>query len=207
MPGTDNPNDVCTAQKASYNNAVNGVKTAKNTIDTAKATYYACLAPGKRGEMMKAEVGSDMDRIQTEATTVDTMSKFILKQLARESGANASLNVLSDLATDTAGNLEKEIEEVKSSIRKERRRFLDADPSATTAVAGLWFTQQPDNQMIIIFLSCFGSFLLIAGLLVIYGYVPLDLVANAEFSQRLMVVGIFWLATLVITYVGFFTFT
>ena len=207
MPNTDNPNDVCIAQKASFNNAKNGVKTATNTINTAKAAYYACLDPKKRGEMMKADVGSDMDRIQTEANTVDTMSKFILKQLARESGATNSLNVLSDLAIDTAGKLEKEIEEVKTSIRTERRRFLDADPSATTAVAGLWFTQQPDNQMIIVFISCFGAFLLVAGLLVIYGYIPIDLVANADFSQRLMVVGIFWLATLVITYVGFFTFT
>ena len=202
MPGTDNPNDECTSQKANYENA-------KNTIQTAKAAYYSCpaLTSEKRGKMMLDDAKSDMERIQAEANTVDTMSKFVLKQLARESGANESLGVLSDLATDTAGKLEKEIEEVKSSIRTERRRFLDADPSATTAVAGLWFTQQPDNQMLIIFLSCFGSFLLIAGLLVIYGYVPLDLVANAEFSQRFMVVGIFWLAALVITYVGFFTFT
>lgn len=198
---------TCDAQMASFNNAKNVANAAKNTIDTTKATYYTCLDAGERGEKMMAEVGPDMARIQAEAETVDTMSKFILKQLARESGASNSLNVLSDLAVDTAATLEKEIEEMKSSIRKERRRFLDADPSATTAVAGLWFTQQPDNQMIIIFLSCFGSFLLIAGLLVIYGYIPFYLVENAEFSQRLMVVGIFWLATLFITYVGFFTFT
>jgi len=199
--------DNCAAYKAGYNNANSTLNAAKNTINNTKAAYYACLDPSTRGSLIRAEVSSEMDRIQKEAGTVDMMSQFILKQLARESGASSSLRVLSDLAKETAGNLEKEIEEVKSSIRKERRRFLDADPSATTAIGGIWFTQQPDNRMIIVFLSCFGSFLLVAGLLVIYGYIPLDLVANAGFAQRLTVVGSFWLATLVITYVGFLTFT
>ena len=199
--------DKCVPQMANYNKFITEGNTIKEKIRDATSTYYACLDPTKRGEKMLAAAGPDMERIQLEADTVDTMSQFILKQLKRESGSNASLSILTDLASETADKMRAEIEEVKTSIRTERRRFLDADPSATTAIGGLWFTQQPDNQMIIIFLSCFGSFLLIAGLLVIYGYVPMNLVANADFNMRLMVVGIFWFLTLFITYIGFFTFT
>jgi len=192
-----------------YNQANADLATAKEKLRQAKSTYYSCpkLDSSKKGSLMMADAGPEMERIQKEAATVDTMSQFILKQLGRESGANASLSILTDLASETTDKMKAEIEEVKSSIRTERRRFLDSDPSVTTAVGGLWFTQQPDNQMLIIFLSCFGSFLLIAGLLVIYGYLPLDLVASADFNMRLVVVGIFWVLSLFITYIGFFTFT
>lgn len=201
--------DDCVPQKAGLTQANTDLAAAKEKLRQAKSAYYSCpkLDASKKGTMMMADAKPEIERIQREAATVDTMSQFILKQLGRESGANASLDILTDLASETADKLKAEIEETKSSIRTERRRFLDSDPSATTAVGGLWFTQQPDNQMLIIFLSCFGSFLLIAGLLVIYGYLPLDLVANADFNMRLIVVGVFWLAALVITYIGFFTFT
>ena len=199
----------CDPQMSNYNQADADLATAKEKLRQAKSAYYSCpkLEASKKGAMVMADAKPEIDRIQKEAETVETMSQFILKQLGRETGANASLGILTDLASETADKLKAEIEEVKSTIRTERRRFLDSDPSVTTAVGGLWFTQQPDNQMIIIFLSCFGSFLLIAGLLVIYGYLPLDLVANADFNMRLVVVGVFWALSLFITYIGFFTFT
>jgi hypothetical protein len=148
-----------------------------------------------------------MDRMAAEARTIDTMSQFILKQLGRETGTNKSIGVLSDLAKETSVKLETEIDELKSSIRLERRRFLDAGPSVSPAVGGLYFTQEPDNRIIIIFLACFGSFLLVSGLLLLYGYIPVDLYGNTTFEQRLTVVVSGWLAALLLTYVGFFTFT
>jgi len=199
------PYKINLAQAVSDNHNAN--QTAQNKLRTVKSAYLSCLNAADRGDIITKDAAPEIERLTKEANTIDTMSSFILKQLRRESGANSSLSVLSDLAKETSDNLEKEIDELKSNIRTERRRFLDADPSASTAVAGLYFTQQPDNRMIIIFLSCFGSFLLIAGLLVMYGYIPLDIVANADFDQRLLVVVIFWVATLFLTYVGFFTFT
>ena len=199
--------DACNVYTIALNSATTDETTAKEKKRAAKSSLLSCVPPNKRAEIVTADASPDITRLTNESLTVDTMSQFILKQLGRETGSNSSFEVLSDLATETSETLEKEIEELKSNIRTERRRFLDADPSAPTAVAGLYFTQEPDNNMIIIFLSCFGSFLLVAGLIVLYGYVPLDMVKNADFNMRLTIVGSSWVAALLLMYVGFITFT
>ena len=84
---------------------------------------------------------------------------------------------------------------------------MDSDPSAPTSVAGLYFTQQPDNQMIIIFLLCFGIFLLVSGLAIMYGFVTVGYLNNASMSMRYSVVMTYWVSAIVVTAIGFFTFT
>lgn len=199
--------DTCATQSANFNNAKAGLQTATEKIRESKAAYLTCLPNTERGALITAEAKPDIDRMTAEAATLDTMSLFMLKQLGRETGTNASIGVLSELATETSAKLEAEIDELKSSIRLERRRFLDASPSASPAVGGLYFTQEPDNRAIIIFLACFCSFLLLVGLIVLYGFVPGYIVENSTFGQRLSVVVSGWVAALVLTYVGFFTFT
>jgi len=200
----------CSVNSVTFNQTKSDLQTAQEKVRESKGAYMSCLLDKDKkaySAIDLTEAKPDMDRMAAEARTIDTMSQFILKQLGRETGTNKSLGVLSDLAKETSAKLESEIDELKSSIRLERRRFLDASPSVSPAVGGLYFTQEPDNHLIIIFIACFGSFLLIAGLLVIYGYIPVDPNGTTTFTQRLIVVGAFWLAAAYYTYIGFFTFT
>jgi hypothetical protein len=200
----------CKVNSVTFNQTKSDLQTAQEKVRESKNAYMSCLLDKDRGAysaIAMTEAKPDMDRMAAEARTIDTMSQFILKQLGRESGTNNSIGVLSNLAKETSAKLETEIDELKSSIRLERRRFLDASPSVSPAVGGLYFTQEPDNRTIIIFRACFGSFLLVTGLLILYGAVPVDLYGNTTFGQRLTVVVSGWIAALLLTYVGFFTFT
>jgi hypothetical protein len=91
----------------------------------------------------------------------------------------------------------------------EKRRFLDASPSTTTAVAGVYFTQQPDNQLLIAFLTCLVAFLLFVGILVILNKFPglSTLLRDTNTWERVKIVGGFWVICLLITYIYLFTFT
>jgi hypothetical protein len=200
----------CKVNSVTFNQTKSDLQTAQEKVRESKGAYMSCLLDKDKkaySAIAMVEAKPDMDRMTAEARTIDTMSQFMLKQLGRETGTNKSLGVLADLAKETSAKLESEIDDLKSSIRLERRRFLDASPSVSPAVGGLYFTQEPDNRAIIIFIACFGSFLLIAGLLVIYGYIPVDQFGNSTFTQRMIVVGAFWLAAVYYTYIGFFTFT
>jgi len=148
---------------------------------------------------------SVVNRLDKEIDVLDNISKFLLKQLKRDSESKSSH--LEQVVTETSAKLETEIDELKSQIRLERRRFLDANPSETTAVAGLYYTEEDDNRSIIIFLVCFGFFLLIGSLLFLYGLIPMAYNANTTFSQRLTVVAITWVVSIVVMYIGFFTLT
>lgn len=144
-------------------------------------------------------------RLDTEIEVLDKISTFLLKQLKRET--DSSNKHLEQVVTETSAKLESEIDTLKSQIRLERRRFLDANPSESTAVAGLYYTEEGDNRAIIIFLVCFGLFLLIGSMLFLYGLIPLAYDANTTFSQRLIVVAATWVVSLVAMYIGFFTLT
>ena len=204
--------DTCTPDalrslEVGLEQATSDERNAKQKRDTANNAYLTCLPSNSRGAILAANAAPEIARIEREAQTIDTTSQFILQQLRREIGANTSMNVLTDLAEETSARLESEIEELKTNIRTERRRFMDADPSAPTSVAGLYFTQQPDNQMIIIFLICFGIFLLVSGLAVMYGFVTVGSLDNASMSMRYSVVMTYWVSAIVVTAIGFFTFT
>jgi hypothetical protein len=199
--------DTCKPLEISLNQANANERNAKQALDTANNAYLTCLPPNNRGGRLAAAAAPEIARLEREAQTIDTTSQFILQQLRRETGANTSMKVLTDLAQETSARLETEIEELKTNIRTERRRFMDSDPSAPTSVAGLYFTQQPDNQMIIIFLICFGIFLLVSGLAVMYGFVTVGYLDNASMSMRYSVVMTYWISAIVVTAIGFFTFT
>jgi hypothetical protein len=199
--------DTCKSLEIKLNQANSDAKNAKQTLDTANSSYLTCLPATNRGAALTAAAAPEIARLEREAQTIDTTSLFILQQLQRETGANTSMNVLTNLAEETSARLESEIEELKTNIRTERRRFMDSDPSASTSIAGLYFTQQPDNQMIIIFLLCFGIFLLVSGLAIMYGFVTVGYLNNASMSMRYSVVMTYWVSAVVVTVIGFFTFT
>jgi hypothetical protein len=134
------------------------------------------------------------------------MGDFILSQLKREIHTGNTLATLSTFATEEEAKIQKEIERLRSEIRTERRRFLDASPSATTAVGGFYYTGQPDNRVLIAFISCFGAFLLFAGLIVIMNKCPGYLFPMSG-EERLKIVGVAWLSAIVVTYAGFLILT
>lgn len=208
---------VCSIEgtRTSYNQANSSVDAAKNTFQASKLAYQSCLADRDRPTLVSQLIGeTEADRvsIRDQSITIDTMSSFILKQLRRESGVDGGLNALNNLAEETSTGLESQIDQLKSSIRTERRRFLDASPSESTGIGGLlFFTQEPDNNLIIIFLGCLGALLVAMTLIIVNNQLPLAMLQNSApgsaGSQNYMLVAAMWIGTIVLTLVGFFTFT
>lgn len=194
---------------------------AKYKYDQAKADTLSCQGPAAQGAAALAAAQTDLSQVQQDVDVLTKIQGVILKQLDREVKSGGILTSMSDIATDETTKAHREIEELRSEIRKERRLFLDADPSAPTSVAGLYYTREPDNQLLIAFLICFGLFLLFLGLLVLFRGIPIPYLLNLDmgigpqgtpvgttsYSERLSLVGGFWLVSLVMTYFCFFTFT
>jgi len=203
------------------NSAKQAFDTAKYAYEQAKADNLACQGPTAQGAAALQDAHGDITQIQQDVDVLKKIQGVILKQLDREVKSEGILTSMSDIATDETTKAHREIEELRSEIRKERRLFLDADPSAPTSVAGLYYTREPDNQLLIAFLICFGLFLLFLGLLVLFRGIPIPYLLNLDmglgpqgtpvgttsYSERLTLVGGFWLVSIVMTYFCFFTFT
>jgi len=198
---------TCEVKRIQQNSAQALVDQAQQAYDQAKSDHLACLGPQEQGSALLEDAKPAMDKIAKEVDSIMYMERFILGQLQREANNDKTLSLLSASAGEEADKIRKEIDELKGEIRTEKRRFLDANPSASTAVAGLYFTKQPDNQVLIAFLSCFGAFLLFAGLLVLMNHIPLAAMQALSMSDRVKLVGTVWITAFVLMYVGFFIFT
>jgi hypothetical protein len=90
---------------------------------------------------------------------------------------------------------------------------LDADPSAPTSVAGLYYTKEPDNQLLIAFMSCFGAFLVLASVLIFMRAIPIPFLMALDnngmdgIRERVSIVGPAWLVIIAVTYYCFYVFT
>jgi hypothetical protein len=198
---------TCEAKRIQQNSAQAVVDQATAAYTKAKTDYNSCLGPEALGSSAMADATPAMDKINKEVQMIYVMEQFILKQLGYDVNNEQTLSSMTELANDQSDRLQKEIDALKADIRTERRKFLDASPSATTAVAGLYFTQQPDNQLLIAFLLCFGAFLLFTGLLVIMGLLPIYAFQVMTTGERVKVVGTVWALSVGLMYLGFFTFT
>jgi hypothetical protein len=191
------------------------VNSAKGALDRAKKTYEerdsefrrSCMSTAEQGQAALTTVQADFDRANAEAQQLTYMHQFLLGQLKQESDGQQTLFDLGQMVLSEAGKVQEEIDHLKGQIRTERRRFLDADPSAPTAVAGMYFTKEPDNQVLIAFLACFGAFLLFASLLVIQNVIPIMFFRNMSSADRLKFVGTMWAIALIVGYIGFYMFT
>jgi len=197
----------CEVKRIQQNSAQALIDQATQAYTQARTEYLTCLGPQEQGAAFLAEVQPTMDKIGKEINAMMYMQYFILSQLERESKNGTTVSILSDSAHDDLEKIQTEINDLKSEIRTERRKFLDASPSKTTAVAGLYFTGQPDNQVLIAFLSCFGAFLLFTGLLIIMNHVPIASLQVLTQGERIKLVATIWVVAIVMTYLGFFTFT
>jgi hypothetical protein len=180
---------------------------AQSALDTASSDYMSCLPPVKRAEAALLDAQPAMGRANAEAKQLQYMNNFILRTLEKETGSDTTIVSLASLVETEISKIQKEIDAVKSDIRTERRRFLDADPQISPAAGGLYYTLVPDNRVLIAFLSCFGAFWLFTGILIIYGFIPLDALTILTAGERLKTVGILWVAIFVLMYLGFIMFT
>lgn len=198
---------TCEVKRIQQNSAQAAVDQATQARDQAKAEYVSCLGPAEQGEALLGDAKPAMDKLMKEAETIKYMERFILGHLKREVTNGQTLKTLAESAHEESDKIRNEIDELKTVIRTEKRRFLDANPSLSPAVGGFYFTGQPDNQVLIAFLSCFGAFLLFTGLLVIMNHVPIAYLQALTMDERVKLVGAVWFGAIIVTYLGFYTFT
>jgi hypothetical protein len=192
----------CNTQKIQMNSA-------KSALEQASSAYWSCLPPSEAGNVALDNAGPMLSSFTQQAEALETLQSFILKQLQREVDDAPTVSSLREAAQEEHERLQKEIDAVKAEIRVEKRKFLDANPSATTAVAGLYYTQQPDNQLLIAFITTFCLFLLSVGILIILNKVPglTELLSRTQLWERVRLVGMAWVLSLLVVYIYFFSFT
>ena len=193
MPDCDVPN----AQKNS----------AKAALDTATSAYIQCLPLAERQSNALSTAKPELEKSLNEAKQIEYMSRFLLKQLSRET--DTTLGTIQEVGQNSLDTMNKEIDELKADIRRERRIFLDSDPQKGTAIMGLYFTDIPDNQVLIAFLVTFGAFWLLLGGLIIGGLIrgPGDYFEKLPVNSRYSLVGGTWVGVALLTYIGLYSFT
>ena len=197
----------CEVKRIQLNSMQSAVDQATVARDAAKKDYVSCLPTGEQGTMALADAQPALDKTVKEAEEVAYMHEFVLGQLKREAGSSGTLQTLGEVATTESTRMQEEIDQLKTEIRTERRRFLDANPSVSPAAGGLYFTKVPDNRLLIAFLSCFGGFLLFAGLLVLMNHLPIYYFTAMAQGERIKFVGAAWISAIVMMYIGFYAFT
>ena len=194
--------EMCDVQNAQKNSA-------KAALDVATSAYVQCLPLADRQNMALASSRPALEQSLNEARQIDYMSQFLLKQMSREIDKGYTLGTIQEVGQESLDSMNKEIEELKANIRLERRIFLDSDPQKGTAIAGLYFTDIPDNQVLIAFLTTFGAFWLLLGVMILGRFVsgPDGYFDRLLMTERYSLVGGTWLGVAILTYIGFYTFT
>lgn len=178
-----------------------------NTVKQAREDYLRCKGTQAVAEAAMSDAAGDLATAQAEAKQLSQMGAFILKQLQRETGTEQTLTELGEMASAESDRMRDEIDALKSEIRKEKRRFLDADPSVSPKVAGLYFTQTPDNKVLIGFLAAFGSFLLFVGVALLTGRTPFELLNATSDAERFKMAMGLWVIGIVGMYAAMYLFT
>ena len=182
-------------------------KLDSDIAQTSSDYLQTCLPPDQQATARLDTVSSAMTDADAEATQLVFMNEFLLGLLQKETGTDKTLINLAGIAEDEMTKLQTQIDDLKTQIRTKRRIFMDSSPQKSPAVAGLYFTKVPDNQVLIAFLSTFGAFLLFVGLLVIMNRIPLQYFESLQSSERFTTVGIFWISGIVMMYTGMYMFT
>lgn len=200
--------ETCELAQIKENSAKAAMDLARKDFEEKRTARLSCQGPAAISSAMITDAQPDLERLKTEGDQLTYMNEFLLRQLRREAEAGDAYKALSDLVGVEVDTVERELESVKTAIRTERRRFLDADPSAPTAVAGMYFTKEPDNQALIAFIACFCAFLLFTGLVVLLRLVPQGTYfSNLTQGESVKIVGVYWFAGLLLAYMGFWMFT
>jgi hypothetical protein len=197
----------CEVKRIQLNSAQSAFDTARQARDQNRTAYLQCQGPSAVNAAAVSDAQGEISQIRKEGEELLYMHEFLLKQLGREAARETTYQDLESIVGGEAAKLNDEIEHLKSEIRTERRRFLDADPSVSPAVAGLYFTRTPDNQVLITFLVGFGAFLLFSGALILMDLIPLAYFNRMTGGERLKIVGGYWLVSLLLAYTGLYMFS
>ncbi len=204
----------CEVKRIQVNTAQQAVDLATQGRDQAQTDYLACLGPQEQGAAALANAKPEMDRLEKESLELFKMNEVLLQMLGREAQAQGTVADLALYTEQEAQSLRNQIDALKASIRTERRKFLDASPSVSPAVGGLYFTKTPDNKILIAFMSCMGIFLLFVSAVILLNMVP-ELTtdpnsfkfANLQIGERVKIVAILWVVAVVATWCAFYLFT
>jgi hypothetical protein len=195
------------AKRIQMNTAQQTLEAAKSSFDQTRTAYITSLQPEERSRMLLKEIEPVAERLDKEAKELAYINTFIMKQMGQGLGSSDTLASLNDMANDEIGTVKKEIDELKSQIRLERRRFLDAGPNVSPAVAGLYYTKVPDNQVLIALLSVTAILLAIVSALIIMNHLPFAYFQAMTMSERVKITGVIWVAGIIAVLVGLWTFT
>jgi hypothetical protein len=182
-------------------------KLDSDIAQTSSEYLQTCLPPEQQSAARLDTLSPAIKAADNEATQLVFMNEFLLNVLAKETGTDQTLLNLAGIAEDEMAKLQKRSEELKAEIRTKRRVFLDSEPQKSPAVAGLYFTKVPDNQVLIAFLSTFGAFLLFLGIMIILGHSPFSYFTDMGQGERIKTVMLIWVTGIVIMYAGLYMFT
>ena len=198
--------DQCASEAVAVNSANRSLQEAQAQVSQAQSSLNTCLPPQQQAQSRLAGIQEVLGKYNAEAVQLGFLNTFLLGSLEREAGNDTTLSGLGQIAEGQMNKMQNEIEDLKSQIRKERRVFLDSAPSVSPAVGGLYFTKVPDNQVLIALLSTLGALLLFVSLIVFMGYGP-DALARLSAGERLKLIGMMWLGSTIVGYIGLFIFT
>jgi hypothetical protein len=198
---------ACEVKRIAMNSARHDRQQADLAFMSAKKDFLACEGPAAVGAAAMTDVSGTITRVMSEGQQIQQMNEFLLRQMQRSLDSQMAIGGLVGIAQQQNDKTAAEIARLQTEIRTARRRFLDADPSVSPAVAGMYFTKVPDNKVLIAFLVCYGAFLLFTSALVIMNQVPIYAFQSMTSGDRVKIVGGLWLIGLLLGYVGFFMFT
>jgi len=195
------------SNRIQMNTAQQTMEAAKASFEQTRTAYITSLQPVDRSRILLKDIQPVVERLDKEANELAYINTFIMKQMGKGLGSSDTLASINDMATGEIESMQKETDELKSQIRLERRRFLDAGPNVSPAVGGLYYTKVPDNQLLIALLSVTAILLVIVSALIIMNHLPFAYFQAMTMSERVKLTGVIWGAGIVAILVGLWTFT
>jgi hypothetical protein len=183
------------------------LNSAEYAAEQAQAAYIASLPVPEQAAFYLGQAAPAMNAAKREAQQLENTCGFVLELMKRETGGSGSLQELQQATEQQFQDLTEEIERLKSQIRMERRQFLDAQPSVSPAVGGLYFTQVPDNQLLIALMATLGALLVFVSAGIYLGLFPVEYLLATAVSERLTLIAVLWAVAVLGTYLGLYTFT
>jgi hypothetical protein len=189
------------------NGAKSALDLAQQAYDEKRSSYLSCVEPAKRSELLITAAQPVIAELEADAGSIRYMNDFLVGYLDKDVSTTGTRRSLKELAVSEQAKLADEIQRLKAEIGTERRRFLDSGPQVSPAIAGLYFTRVPDNQVLIAFIVCLVAFLLLSGGAIIRNIFGIQYIATMTIVERLKVVGVSWGVSLIVVYLGFILFS
>jgi hypothetical protein len=197
----------CEVSRIQENAARGAVDRATSELQQARKNYLTCLGPQAEGNAAVESASHDMQRARTDAAQLRYMHEFITKHMERIANSSETMEHLAEIVHKDAHQMESEVQGLKNKIRKSRRIFLDSGPQVSPAIAGMYFTRVPDNQVLIAFIACFGAFLLFSGVIFGLNLEPARSLFRLGSGERWGLVLGGWLIACIVTYIILWIFT